>query len=111
MNEGVEKIKAVLAAAFSLHMTYDKAKADGKIDVADLGLIIDPVMKLPPAVQAVTDGSALKELKDLTSEEREALHTWAKGAYDIADDKLEATIESALGLGLHLAQFLGKALG
>lgn len=105
----IQKIKDVLAFPMKLHMAFDKANADGKVDVSDLGLLIDPVMALPPMVNAVNK-ELVDQIQDLSDAEKAELHTWVKASYDVSDDKLEATIESALKLALEIASFMTKVL-
>ena len=106
--EPTQELKDVLAFALSVHMAYDKAKADGKIDLTDLPLAVGPIMKLLPAIDGISKVPA--ELKDLTDEERDALMEWAKAEYDIADDALEALVEGGIALALHVAQYVGALL-
>ena len=102
---GIEKIKDVLAFPLSLHMAVDRARADGKIDAADLGFLVDPLMKAPAALSGAKE--ALKELRDLDDNERTAINQWAQSVYDIEDDGLEQTVESGLDLALSIAKFVG----
>lgn len=102
---GIKETKEVLAFAMSLHMMYDQAKADGKIDMNDVGLIILPVTKLIPAIDNIKAVS--EEIKDLDAAEKAELDAWIKQEYDIADDELEAKIEKGLSLVLSLAEFVG----
>ena len=104
--EGTDQLYALLEFPMSLHMAVDQAKADGKISLEDVGLLVTPAMKLGPAIAGLK-GGALKEWKDLDSSERDALSAKIKAAYNIADDKLEATIEGALDVLLHIGQFVG----
>lgn len=101
----VDDIFAVVSVPLSLHMAIDKAKADGKIDLADLPLLVDPLMKLIPAIPAVT--GAMEKIKTLTPQERMDLNAKIKAVYDIADDELEAKVEEGMALLLHIGQFVG----
>lgn len=103
---GISGIKAVLSFPLSIHMGYDKAQADGKIDVTDVGYLMDPVMKLVPAVQ--NSKQALEEIKDLDDSERAELNSWAKSEYDIKDDALEEKIEASIDVLLSIAVLVGK---
>jgi len=103
--KGIQEIKDVLAFGLSLQKAYSLAQADGKIGTADLGLLVDPMMKLMPAIENIKDVPA--ELKDLSDQERGELSSWVKASYDIADDELEKKIEGGIDLMLHLAAFLG----
>lgn len=102
----VDKIKAVLEFPLSLHMAYDKAKADGQLDVSDLGYLLDPLGKLPGSITGAKE--ALTQVKDLDAAERDDVLAWAKASYDIADDELEQKVEAGLELALSVAKFLGE---
>lgn len=102
----MKNTKEVLAFAFSLHMAIDKANEDGKIDIQDVGLLIEPVTKLIPAVQDIK--LCKEELANATPEEKAELHAWVAATYDIADDKLEAKVEEGVNVVVAVATFLGK---
>lgn len=106
MQGNIDKIKAVLAFPLSLHMAYDKAKADGKFDASDVGFLIDPVTKLVPAIQGAKE--ALEQIKDLDQTERQDIDAWAVSTYDIADDALEKKVEGAVDVLLSIAVFVGE---
>lgn len=108
MEQGTQALKDVLALPLSLHMAVDKAQADGKIDLQDVAFLLDPAMKVGAFIAGLSKVPG--ELADLSDAERADVHAWAKSTYDLADDKVEAMVESALGVALHLGQFLGKLL-
>ena len=101
-----QAIKDFLAFPLSLHMAYDKADADGKIDVNDLTYLLEPVTKLIPAVQNAK--AALDQVRDLDEAERADVNAWAKSTYDIADDQLEEKIEAGIDVLLSVAVLVGK---
>lgn len=101
----VDKIKAVLALPLSLHMAYEKAKADGKIDVADVALLMDPMMKLIPAISGAKE--ALEQIKALDEAERADVNAWVQQTYDIAEDELEFKIEAGIDVVLSIAKLVG----
>ena len=98
MEGNIDKIKTVIAFPLSLHMSFDKAKADGEVNLKDLPLLI-------PMVGAL--GGVMVQIKDLSNAEKDTLNSWVKTTYDISDDALEKKIEGAVALALHVAQFLG----
>lgn len=100
-----KNLKEVLDFAMSLHMAYEAANADGKIDLMDAGLLTQPVMKLIPAIEEIKKVG--EEVKNLSSEDRAEMEQWLKATYDIADDKLEMKVEKGLALALHIAEFVG----
>ena len=102
----VNGIKDVLAFPLSIHMAYDRAKADGKVDAMDIGLLLEPITKLIPAIQNAKE--ALEELRDMDDSERAEMNSWAKSTYDIADDILEEKIEAGVDVLLSVAVLVGK---
>ena len=106
--EGTKAIKDFLALPMSIHMAVDKANEDGTINFADLGLLVDPGMKGGPFLSSLS--CIPKEISDLNDEELVDVQEWAKDEYNLTNDQVEGIVESAFGLALHLAQFLGKLL-
>lgn len=102
---GVEGIKKVLAFPLSLHMAFEAANADGKINVADIGLLMNPVMKLTGAIPMAKQ--AFEEIKDLDEVERADIMQWSQAEYDISDDVLEEKVEAGIDLALAVAKFVG----
>jgi hypothetical protein len=99
---GTENLKAVLAFGLALGMAVDKSMADdGKITLADAGNLIPAFMKAPSAFGAA--GKSLAELGDLDSEEKAALHAYAKAEFDIHDDDVEEIVENALAGAVEFA--------
>lgn len=105
---GTKELKDALALAMSLHMAYDKSMEDGKLSVTDFTNLVDPMMKLLPALEGAKSIPA--EMADLDAEEKEELVAWMKANYDLRDDELEAKIEAGLAVVVHIAQFVGALL-
>ena len=105
----LKELKELLALPLSLHMAYDKAKADGKLDLNDLGYAFEPAKNILPAIDGVKNIPA--EFKGATEEEMQELKVWAKATYDIADDKLEAAIEQGISLALEIELPASDAMG
>ena len=101
----MQELKEVLMFGLSLQKAYALAKADGKVDLADMGYLIDPISKLMPAVDNIV--AVKDELKSMSAEDRASLMAEVAVEFDIADDVLEAKIEGGLDLVLHIAQYLG----
>lgn len=102
----MKETKEAAAFLFALHMAFDKAQEDGKVDVADLGLLIDPIGKALPAIQNLN--LIEEEIKNATDEQLAEFKTWVKASYDIADDALEAKVEEALSMLPIFARFVYK---
>ncbi|MAD98829.1 MAG: hypothetical protein CMB99_16005 [Flavobacteriaceae bacterium] len=101
---GIENLKKLMHLPLSLHMAYEAASADGKIDITDAGHLMTPVGALVPAVMSAED--AERESRDLTDEEKQELIDWAKGTYKIPNEKLEAKVEGALALAIQVLDFV-----
>lgn len=102
----VENIKKVLAFPLSLVKAVESAKSDGSINLADLPYFIDPVTKLPAAIEGAK--LAKDEITDLDSAEKDELNLWVKETFDLTDDNLEAKIEKALSVVLYLAELYSE---
>lgn len=104
--EQMEAIKAVVAVPLSAGMAYDKAKADGKIDLKDAPLLVDVGTKIVAAFSHI--GEFLGALKAVETDDskRAELNSWVAMTFDIADDKLEKRIEDGLKLAGDLAAYL-----
>lgn len=100
---GVQETKDALDFMLSSHMAYDLAKADGSVDLADLPLLMAPMMKLLPAIQGLDKVPG--ELGDLDDAELKEVCDWAKALYKLADDEVEAKVEGALKVFLVVAQY------
>lgn len=101
----MKNAKEILVVVLALHMSFEKAKEDGKIDIRDVQEFIGPITLLPAAVQDAQ--LAIDELKNGTEEDRKALHAELAEMYDIADDKIEAKVEAAIEFLMAIGKFAG----
>lgn len=91
---GVENLKKVLGAVLHLSNKLDEVTKDGFQPVADLVALFPA---LADGVVLIKSGKeAWVEFQDLDDEEQVEINAYIKAEFDIADDKLEAVIESAL---------------
>ena len=108
MKYGIEETKQALSFLFSVHSMVESAKAnDGKIDLKDAPLIVDPLMKVIPALDKINEVG--REIKDLDETEKAELFTFVKAGFnmqDVEDSALEAKIEEGLILVAQLAKFI-----
>jgi hypothetical protein len=103
-EEKLVHLQNVLAAPLSFHMAWDKAQADGKVDLSDLPLLVEPGTKIPAAVTSLPHvWDAVKTLDEANSKK---LNDWVKAAYDVADDEVEKKIEDGIALVMSLASYL-----
>lgn len=93
---GIEATKVVLCTAIELVNTIEKAKADGKIDAMDLGLLIPIIGLIGPTTNAIPGVS--KELGDLTVAEISELSAFVVGKLAISDEKAKEVIAKSLKL-------------
>lgn len=100
----IKETKEVLGFIFSLAMAYDKAKADGKVGLADGALIIDPLMKAMPAFDKINEVG--REMQDLDDAEKAELNAYIASEFNIADDAIEAKIEQGLAVLAPLISFV-----
>jgi hypothetical protein len=100
----MNNVKLVLGALFALGEAVDTAKKNnGKYDLADLGLLVDPAIRLPGAIAAAK--AAEQEYMNATDEQKSELIAFIKQDFDIADDKLEKKIEAGLAMLAHAEAF------
>jgi hypothetical protein len=99
-NMGIENLEKALDLGLDLGQQISIAGADGFSWTDTLGLL-PSLLKVP---EVVNSRKAIgEEIADLDDTERESLYQRAKARFDIEDDKLEQTIEAAIGLGLAAA--------
>lgn len=91
MTLGIQNTKEVLDALFTGQDVFIAAKADGKIDLADLGLLFQLVPKLGPAV---ADANVIPaELADLDSGEGAELVAYVSTRYAVGSDKAKEMVK------------------
>jgi hypothetical protein len=100
MNE----FKVALFLLLSLVMAYDQAKADGKIDMNDAGLLVGPMLQLPTVIAAVPQ--VVPEWKSASQDSRAALMKEVAEKFDIANDKVEGKIEAACDMIISMGALL-----
>jgi len=94
--KGVKELKEFIVFLASLGTAADKAQADGKLDVADLGLFMPALMKAPEALMGLDE--AKLEAKDLSQEEMQELSAAISQELDLRDDVVEGLIEKSLSV-------------
>jgi hypothetical protein len=77
---------------------FGDAKADGKIDAQDLGLLLKLIPQVGPALDGAAEIPA--EVKDLSAEEASALVAHVMAKLTIGDEKARTIVEKALKLGV-----------
>lgn len=102
---GIKETKEVLKFVIEFGEAIDKGLADGKLNALDIGLVINPLMQLGPALEGL--GQVDDELKDLSAEELAELKAYVETELDISNDKVEMMIEEGLGMAVKLYKFIG----
>lgn len=101
---GTTELKELLTFAFRLAKAVDDSLEDGKVNfVLDAPKFIASIMAAPKAFAGMN--LVLLELEDLDETEHAELMAWVKAEFDLRDDKLEASIEDAVNLALHVYRF------
>ena len=101
----MKNVKDIVMVGLKLSMALDQAKADGKVDISDVGFLIPVGMAIP---EAVADAQlALAELKNATPEARAQFNVEIANEYNIADDKVEAIVECSLEVLVSIGKLLG----
>lgn len=95
----------VLSAALSFHEAIVLANADGKIDLTDIMFLIEPMTKLPNAIENAEN--SFSELKAMSQESRAELLSKLSEEYDIPNDDIEAKVEAGIECLLAIGKFVG----
>ena len=80
---GIKGTTEVVDAILTGVSVFQQAKADGKIDLSDLGLLLQLIPAIGPVAQDI--GGVPAELKDLSAEEAQALVAHIMAKLNIAD--------------------------
>jgi hypothetical protein len=92
----VKNTKEAVKLVIDAYKVYKSASADGKIDLADLGLVIALVPALQPAIEGI--GEVPTEIKDMDLNELSELSAYVVAQLGSVDSQATAIIEAALGL-------------
>lgn len=90
---GTEKTKSVLKLLISAINAIHTAKADGKIDLSDLGVMLSLIPNIAPGIDGLKAVGG--EMKDLTTEEVAELSKFVNTELKIEDAKAKEVIEGA----------------
>ena len=103
---GIENTKEVVKLGFEGAKVFKAAKADGKIDLADLGKLM---LLLPYVGPAVADADKIPaELKDMDSAEADELVEFAAAELGglLEREKVVARVEAALGVAKSISKLV-----
>jgi hypothetical protein len=107
MNEhGIDETKEALKFVLGLGNALGTALEDKKFSMSDLPAFMGPMMAAPAAFSGISN--VPKEMGDLDDQEKADLMQFAKDEFDLADDKLEGTVEEGLALAVQIYAFVKK---
>jgi hypothetical protein len=92
----VKNTKELVKLVVDAYKVYGLAKADGKIDLKDLGLLLTLLPSIEPAFGDVSEIPA--EMKDLDAAEASELASYVMAQLGSLPEHTTAIIDSSLGL-------------
>lgn len=101
---GIDETKHLINFIISLGIAVERALADGKIRFDDMAHFMGAFMSAGEAFKDIKKMPA--ELKDLDNEELEHLQNYVRERFDLENDRIEALVESAIGLGIQIYQLV-----
>ena len=101
---GIKETKDMLKFVLGLGMALDKSLADKKFSVDDIGNFVSAFLSAGEAFEGVKEIGA--ELKDLDAAELEEINEFVKKELELENEKVEAIVESGLGLGVQIYQLV-----
>jgi hypothetical protein len=104
MSHGIKETKDALKFVVSLGNAVDKALEDKKINMMDVPLFMDPMIKIAPAFENI--GMVAKEIGDLDAAERAELVKYVEDELDLRSDDTEKMIERGLSLVSLVYEFI-----
>lgn len=103
MALGIDNIKKAVRLSVDFIKQIEQSTSDG-FQITDLFSFVDELSRLPEVI--ANRNQLVDELKDLSAEERMDLQLFVINEFDIANDKAEAAIESALCLVISLISLI-----
>lgn len=104
MSEGIKELKELLKFTIDFGEAIELAMADKKFEIAELSLLIAPLMQVGPAFEGMDKLGG--EIKDLDEVEMAELKAYVAEELDLQNDNIEMIIEKALGLAVTLYSFI-----
>lgn len=95
----MQQSKEVLDFLLSGLRAFLEARRDGKVDLGDLMLLVDPITKLMPAIDKISEARA--ELDAMTDEQRQEIVDMFAEGLDLTDDEKEAKAEAIFDFVMH----------
>jgi len=106
-NLGIGNLKSELDLGLAIVSMMKQAKADGKVDAADLGLLLQLIPVVGPAAGGLSQ--VVPELKDLSEAEGIELVVYVMNKLTVEDEKARLIVEKGLKWAVASSE-LGKAI-
>jgi hypothetical protein len=106
---GIDEIKDILKFAFAISKAVEGSLADKKIGMDDIAQFLPVLLAAGDAFDNLS--LFVKQVKDLDEAELSELHAFVVQEFDLENDKIEAFIESGLGLALNLYKLVVGIMG
>ncbi len=108
MNENLKELQELINFLFELPATYDKVKADGKIDFADLQYALPLFLSAKTGIEGA--GNPLARWRSLTPSEKALVIDNVKAKFYLSDNALEGLIERWFEAGIVLAELVADTV-
>lgn len=92
--KGVDSLKKEIDLGVTLVSIVSQAKKDGKVDAADMALLLQLVPVMGPAAEGLSE--VMPELKDLSTSEAAELVAYVMAKLSLGDAKATKIVEKAL---------------
>lgn len=104
MESKLKELQDVVKFAITLAESFEKATADKKIDLTDIGLLMAPLMQVGPAVEGLA--KVKEEIKAMKKEDLEALSVYVKEELALDHPHTEKVVEGAIDLAVQIFAFV-----
>jgi len=104
MEEKLKELKDVVKFAITLAESLEKATADKKVDLTDIGLLMAPLMQVGAAVEGLA--KVKEEIKAMKKEDIEALSVYVKEELALDHAHTEKVVEGAVDLAAQIFGFV-----
>lgn len=108
MNSDLRELQELVDFLFELPATYEKVKADGKIDFTDLQYALPLFISAKSGIEGV--GNPLARWRALPAADKSLLLQNVKAKFHLSDTALESLIERWFELGVALAELVADTV-
>ena len=108
MNPNLKELQELIDFLFELPATYEKVKADGKVDFADLQYALPLFLSAKAGIEGV--GNPLKRWRALSAAEKAIVIGNVKANFFLSDNALEGLIERWFETGVMLAELVADTV-